>query len=1185
MRDNHEYYVRLIEHALAQKDQIRNIAVTGGYGVGKSSVLQRIASLNENTVIKVSLSTLGLAEGDPGGDNSTTNRIQKEIVKQLLYRERPAKMRGSRFHRLGRFDRRRGLVAALLGGPALWLGFFVSGWAVKLATLFRANELGLRFQLALLGVLIGATYCALALAHNRLAIKGFKVATADIALASADTTYFDQYLDEIIYFFEVTRRDIVIFEDIDRYDDPHIFETLRALNTLLNASNQIRGDIRFIYAIKDSIFALLGVTDAGDEIDATDRPDHEFAPSNRTKFFDLVVPIVPFITHRNARELVGRVMSDLDVRISRELIDLCSRYMPDMRLVKNIHNEFIVFRRQVAVGRYDALSDDGLFAMMLYKNIHLTDFERIPRGNSRLDSIYDASRNLVRERVAALDAELARLSRQLSNLDSTTSKSADLGDHLGEYLARIARHLNLPSGAAAQITFGGGIRNANQFGDPELWRAIAAAGPTESMVLRYANANLPQGQLTLTKADLTAALGDSLTLSDWDTSARDQIVHRRDAIATERAFLLHARYVDLLDRPDLVQTEAGDFGGVLDKYLGDGLARELVEAGYIDQNFALYTSNYYADRVSVNALNFLLHNVDRDVMDVDYVLSTDDVKAILDERGTTILQDQCALNVSLLDELLGQGDARVDLLLRMAARKSATPEGRTFWTAYLAGGKQVTTVVSRLAASWQEVLTFLVGRKDLDEQKKTELIDLALTNLEASVNYAVNTELRVFLEDAYPQLRSLTAEKSANRAEAVVALLVRAGVHIKSLALLTDSARNAVVTANAYELSAQNLPIVAGNHGVALDQLRITRRGTYDYVVENVDKYLEALSHMPDVVSIETGDEFPEVLSDLALHHAESLEPVIVLANASAIISDLARAPIAAWSLLADNDRFPATYENVMTYFDGVGTIDTHLGAMLVRAGALDIPDDTDQAARTKLGLQLLAARDAIPDPKSRVSLAASLSIESVLPAANIQPENGPLAGLLLEFGLVADDEASFALVNGRGWETCGPFIEESKQFPSYMSPALVPVALIAGLLTSAKVDDAVKDKVLDSFEQYLPTDDVEALAAVAEYALARRRRLDQPQLLRISSSGVSAELATNLVALSITGMTFDDLKPIAEAIGGLLQSLFTRDGQRPRIENNEANRTIVEHLKSIDEVSSVEKTKRHLDVQLKSGD
>ncbi|MCZ5622578.1 hypothetical protein O5552_23015 [Escherichia coli] len=188
--------------------------------------------------------------------------------------------------------------------------------------------------------------------YGKLHIKQFSAGSATVTLDDNSVTYFDQYLDEIVYFFEVSERNIVIFEDIDRFNDSHIFETLRALNTLLNASPQITKPIRFIYAIKDSIFDYITLKDEGrrleEDILAIDDPALvEVVRANRTKFFDLIIPVVPFITHRSARNLAVQQLYQMEYEVAIELIDLAAQYVPDMRLLKNVRNEFVIFRDRI----------------------------------------------------------------------------------------------------------------------------------------------------------------------------------------------------------------------------------------------------------------------------------------------------------------------------------------------------------------------------------------------------------------------------------------------------------------------------------------------------------------------------------------------------------------------------------------------------------------------------------------------------------------------------------------------------------------------------------------------------------------------------------------------------------------------------------------------------------------------
>ncbi|WP_434430369.1 hypothetical protein [Aeromonas veronii] len=129
----HGRYVAAIESALAD-EQIRNIALSGNYGVGKSSILQEVARRQKDRVVELSLSTLApiemsqLDESVPKQATTQTNRIQQEIVKQLLYREEPSKTPGSRFQRIQRFRWPREIGMAIVLGFVFAIIFLLTGW-------------------------------------------------------------------------------------------------------------------------------------------------------------------------------------------------------------------------------------------------------------------------------------------------------------------------------------------------------------------------------------------------------------------------------------------------------------------------------------------------------------------------------------------------------------------------------------------------------------------------------------------------------------------------------------------------------------------------------------------------------------------------------------------------------------------------------------------------------------------------------------------------------------------------------------------------------------------------------------------------------------------------------------------------------------------------------------------------
>ncbi|WP_279071196.1 hypothetical protein [Microbacterium lacticum] len=95
-----------------RRARVWNIALTGGYGSGKSSVLAGVRDQLGQRVVEISLSSLSDVGVESGDD--LNNYIQKEIVKQLLYRERPSRVPGSRFKRISRLPVGRTLLASAL---------------------------------------------------------------------------------------------------------------------------------------------------------------------------------------------------------------------------------------------------------------------------------------------------------------------------------------------------------------------------------------------------------------------------------------------------------------------------------------------------------------------------------------------------------------------------------------------------------------------------------------------------------------------------------------------------------------------------------------------------------------------------------------------------------------------------------------------------------------------------------------------------------------------------------------------------------------------------------------------------------------------------------------------------------------------------------------------------------------
>jgi hypothetical protein len=216
--DSHKMYVKTLEKAVGDRAN-RNIALTGAYGTGKSSVLTKFAEKYPARVLQLSLSSVGVEEIAPAGSSDAnpaawtkTNRIQKEIVKQILYRDPPEHMRGSRFRRIARFSFLREPWIAVAGGLLILAILFLTGLSRPLAAVAGTNGWAVALFYVFLFILASGVVFALRwVTHNRVFLERVSAAAATVTLSAESSSFFDQYMDEIVYYFEQSGRDIVIF--------------------------------------------------------------------------------------------------------------------------------------------------------------------------------------------------------------------------------------------------------------------------------------------------------------------------------------------------------------------------------------------------------------------------------------------------------------------------------------------------------------------------------------------------------------------------------------------------------------------------------------------------------------------------------------------------------------------------------------------------------------------------------------------------------------------------------------------------------------------------------------------------------------------------------------------------------------------------------------------------------------
>lgn len=980
---HHGTYLKRLEQAVKDPSN-RNIALTGRYGAGKSSVLNEFEAENKRTVLRLAISTL--APGEEG--QSTTNRIQKEIVKQLLYGATEKVGKNSRFNKIAVLSQRKAfLQSAAVVLPLVGLAYVFGVLPhLKWPTAEDPTWLRVAVPVAAVALVTGLGMVARLVTHGRYDVKDVSAGGAALTLSEKPQTFFDKYIDEIVHYFAHEPKSIVVFEDLDRFEDPNIFEALRELNVLLNDTperrrkrNGNRGGrgialvlgwmnkewptrlekqlsypcarrvlglgepLRFIYAVRDSVFSQIDATTIDSSSHrAAARPapisqEHDQDPpqpeieldeaaaetrrANRTKFFDIVIPLVPFISHRNARDLLVTLLNDRDIdNVDSRLINTVAQHCTDMRLMRNICNEYLVFAERLLepaepTAPAPGLDATRLFALVVYKNFHLEDFERITRRDSDLDKLYDFAQRLTRDTISTHERRIRDLLTKPERFRERGPRAEQLGQRLSLFASTLLVTKKLESGNhqwTYRLNAGAQVFNADQVNDYAFWAAVAKARALTIELAQPTGRSAVAVAHTFDEAGLEVFLPEALDADRWAAFDQDAIDTEIAAKECDIEMLRHADFADLATTKFVLTLRNGEaaskkltrlnnpgsshtFADLTDATLKSELARDLVRRGYIDRNFSLYAAQFYGNFTGVDVANFMVQHVQPNVMHIDYDLSRpkeggrEGAAANLlieaEEAGEDLLNSVAAYNIDLLNHLLETGDAGASTVAQHLIVTWPEENGQNFVAAYFTSKKAQREKFAELLARcrWRKVFTYVASHEDVPADARVTLFNAALSAFDPHAAYDLGEDVCDFLTAKYQCMPAFTEappaqQSSVDEAEQPVSeslpqrldvMLRRSNVVIPELAPLNDEIRVLVIKGNRYALTADNLRIALGlqdSDPVPLEKLTSAagRETVYAYALADLPGYLAAIDEDEQTtVALTTPQTLAKVLTDM----------------------------------------------------------------------------------------------------------------------------------------------------------------------------------------------------------------------------------------------------------------------------------------------------------------------------------
>jgi hypothetical protein len=1187
-REYHQVYLDLLERALLDPETY-SIALTGSYGSGKSSVLRALRGRrwarwwNEWRVVELSLSTLDpdLTPPVPAenpAEQEMSNRIQKELVKQLLYRLPPGRTPRSRFPRASTPSLPTGVLVALSAAAAVGLAWVVTtfaGWHATIAQ--RLDGAGWSPPWFWGGVTIGLALLSLAAwwrLSGRYALQaGLKAGALTVSLEPSSSSYFDQYLDEIMYFFQTSKTNVVLIEDVDRFGDAVVFDTLRALNILVNGSGQVGRRVVFVYAIRDSVLGQIGKKkktsdEPGDADPAAKSPTPEIDRANRAKYFDVIIPIVPFVTTDNARDLMMRVMSphvaDAPGKngISPALIRLAARYVADMRTLWSIRNEFeIHLDRLMKSARHvmPEINEDIVLSLVLLRATSPDAYEKIRLATSPLDTIVKRWLELVDANLDSNTRKLTDLRTQLENGVSRESRAERAGqqlDALRPELLSMAKQAT----AAEEVDFSGPLTDAN-LGDPGGWQKIAS-GTQLTVTLRSEDVygRVKAEQTRLGSQMLARLIGMPIDPQAWQEADLEELRDKIDVVEDAIPFLRHHTWQQLYARtgftvtaePGEIALEPGEkaaegaqinFEGLVRRYAPTPLAQDLIAHGYLPRHFARYSSMFYGDVVGLNATEYISRAIEPGIPIPEYELDEQAIGEILTEQDATnddadLLDDLSVYNLDLVTYLIKHRRGAAQRVATHLAERWNDPE-QTFVSRFFQREDQdaATALAELMTPTWDRGLRYTAVDAQLTPENRLGLVNAVLGAMSTDERDDLDADVGRYLSDNYAALASLTDPPDEVRAALVIAAIGRAGGTIHDLTKLKPTALIAAAQASVYPVTATNLQALGGTDRVALDALNAepTTRPIYDHALRNLNLYLDALTQFdPPGTPVQNPADFAAVLNDVATTRNETLLDRFVRATSPGCrIPDLNETETdpETWPALVKHRRTDSTFRNVQSYVDG-HSLDQTLGEFLTEHGNVATRETTPQSERIALATAILSSRETIPTSATRVALAVSIA-PGAIPITHIASEDAGLVGPLLAAHLLGDDPETFDPDLLARWEDLETAISASQEFGNFADPTTMPPRYLARTLKSKNIPDTAKAALVTRLGELLPGATQDDATNITESLAELREHLDLPRIEALSAAGASVPSLVHLLSAQGESLPVSDLRAVLLGMGG----------------------------------------------------
>jgi hypothetical protein len=641
--DEKGHYSNALNWALENRkeEDIKNIALTGPYGSGKSTILKTFQKNYKGNYFKfLNISLATFKEEKPKRDHEG-NPIEKDkedllrlietsILQQIFYHEEDKNIPDSRFKKIKSYSHKNLVIfsSCFLLFTISLLNYFNPYLIQNIFKdiPFDENTCNYLHYISIVIITIGFIFIIYksiriigSITVDKINFKNVEIGVSK----SLNKSILNHHLDEILYFFSVTPYNIVIIEDLDRFKETEIFTKLREINLLLNNSEKTnKKNIVFIYAVRDDMFS-----------------DNE-----RIKFFDFIIPVIPVINSSNSSEILLQKKKKYKYDLTETFIDDISFFIDDMRLLHNITNEFYLYK--VKQGE-TPLNQDKLFAIITYKNIYPNDFVSLSKNEGHLYNILNSKSKYTNQEINRRVEEISILKDEIKNLDLVNLKNTNELRQL--YLIRSIEKL---------VGFNSFIINNEPVSINELitdenfeyLKSNELSYKSTTLNRNYCQLAYPIKKIPTLFSEIENLVDPEKSYIKKEQEVLDIKANKSNSLRQEIKVLEEQKIkVRNLKISELLQTNE-DIDLNINENLDNNFITTLIRNGYISEDYLDYISLFHEGSITRNDHKFIINIRNRKKLEFEYKLAK--IDKVISKINPIDFNSEYILNYDLLDFLL-----------------------------------------------------------------------------------------------------------------------------------------------------------------------------------------------------------------------------------------------------------------------------------------------------------------------------------------------------------------------------------------------------------------------------------------------------------------------------------------------------------------------------------------------------